>query len=88
MLPKESWGKRFVDVTLKRKVQVFALAAIGNTKIVDKNCEIFYPNQQFHRIACVLRSADDPEVCLQYERAPYLQSLFDDVGLRAGRRRF
>ncbi|GBM24886.1 hypothetical protein AVEN_23425-1 [Araneus ventricosus] len=88
MLPKESWEKRFADVTLKRKVQVFTLSAIGNAKIIDKYPVVFNPNQLFHRIACVLRSADDLEGCLQYEWVLYLQSLFDDVGLRAGRRRF
>ncbi|GBN22568.1 hypothetical protein AVEN_62206-1 [Araneus ventricosus] len=75
-------GKRFADVTLKRNVEVLALAAMANTKIIDKDPVVFNPNQLFHRIACVLRSADDLDVCLQYEWTPYPQSLFDDVGLR------
>ncbi|GBM30726.1 hypothetical protein AVEN_259586-1 [Araneus ventricosus] len=54
-------GKRFADVTLKRK-----LAAMGNTMTVDKYPVVVNPNQLFHRIACV--------------------SLFDDVGLRAGKK--
>ncbi|GBM16348.1 hypothetical protein AVEN_28311-1 [Araneus ventricosus] len=88
MLPKGIVGKRFADVTLKRKVQVFTLAAMENTKLIDKDPVVFNSNQLFHRIACVLRSANDPEGCLQYEWAPYLQSLFDDVGLCSRRRRF
>ncbi|GBN33953.1 hypothetical protein AVEN_220258-1 [Araneus ventricosus] len=47
-------GKRFADVTLKRKVQVFTLAAIENTKLIDTDPVVFNPNQLFHRIACVL----------------------------------
>ncbi|GBO12006.1 hypothetical protein AVEN_116323-1 [Araneus ventricosus] len=81
-------GKRFADVTLKRKVQVFTLAAMENTKLIDRDPVLFNPNQLFHGIACVLRSADDLEGCVQHEWAPYLHSLFDDVALRAGRRRF
>ncbi|GBN14299.1 hypothetical protein AVEN_266517-1 [Araneus ventricosus] len=81
-------GKRFADVTLKRKVQVFTLAAMENTKLTDTDPVVFNPNQLFHRIACVLRSANDLEGCLQYEWASYLHSLFDDVALRVGRRRF
>ncbi|GBL76031.1 hypothetical protein AVEN_234343-1 [Araneus ventricosus] len=88
MPSKESWEKRFADVTLKRKVQVFTLAAMENTKLIDTDPVVFNPNQLFHRIACVLRSADDLEGCLQHEWAPNLHSLFDDVALRAGRRRF
>ncbi|GBN28719.1 hypothetical protein AVEN_221429-1 [Araneus ventricosus] len=79
-------GKRLADMTLKRKVQVFTLAAMENTKLIDTDPVVFNPNQLFHRIVCVLRSADDLEGCLQCEWAPYLQSLFDDVALRAGRR--
>ncbi|GBM61227.1 hypothetical protein AVEN_145407-1 [Araneus ventricosus] len=85
MLPKGIMGKRFADLTLKRKVQV---AAMENTKLIDKDPVVFNSNQLFPRIACVLRSANEPEGCLQYEWAPYLQSLFDGVGLRARRRRF
>ncbi|GBO17620.1 hypothetical protein AVEN_140612-1 [Araneus ventricosus] len=44
-------GKRFADVSLKRKVQTFTLAAMGNTKIIDKDPVVFNPNQLFHRIA-------------------------------------
>ncbi|GBN22510.1 hypothetical protein AVEN_239308-1 [Araneus ventricosus] len=80
-------GKRFADVTFKRKVQVFTLAAMENTKLINTDPVVFNPNQLFHRIASVLRSADDLQGCLQYEWAPYLYSLFDDVALRAGRRR-
>ncbi|GBL78193.1 hypothetical protein AVEN_42764-1 [Araneus ventricosus] len=60
-------GKRFADVTLKRKVQVFTLAAMENTKLIDTDSVVFNPNQLFYLIACVLRSADDLEGCLQYE---------------------
>ncbi|GBL99323.1 hypothetical protein AVEN_206748-1 [Araneus ventricosus] len=81
-------GKRFTDVTFKRKMQVFTLAAMENTKLIYTDPVVFNLNQLFHRIACVLRSADDLEGCLQYEWAPYIHSLFDDVALRAGRRRF
>ncbi|GBO24578.1 hypothetical protein AVEN_195716-1 [Araneus ventricosus] len=88
MLPKGIVGKRFADVTLKRKVQVFTLATMENTKLIDKDPVVFNSNQLFRRIACVLRSSNDPEGCQQYEWASYLQSLFDDVGLRARRRRF
>ncbi|GBL96942.1 hypothetical protein AVEN_182522-1 [Araneus ventricosus] len=63
-------GKRFADVTLKRKVQVFTLAAMENTKLIDTDPVVFNPNQLFHRIACVLRSADDLEGSLHYEWAP------------------
>ncbi|GBN54400.1 hypothetical protein AVEN_219543-1 [Araneus ventricosus] len=87
MLPKGIVGKRFADVTLKR-VQVFTLVTMEHTKLIYKDPVVFNFNQLFHRIACVLRSASDPEGCLQYEWAPYLQYLFDDVGLRARRRRF
>ncbi|GBM74137.1 hypothetical protein AVEN_216151-1 [Araneus ventricosus] len=80
--------KRFADVTLKRKVQVFTLVAVENTKLIDTDPVVSNPNQLFHRIACVLRSADDLEGCLQHEWAPYIHSLFDDVALRAGRRQF
>ncbi|GBM24387.1 hypothetical protein AVEN_151742-1, partial [Araneus ventricosus] len=55
---------------------------MGNTIIIDKNPVVVNLNQLFHRIACVVRSAGDLEGCLQYELAPYPQSLFDDVGLR------
>ncbi|GBM56394.1 hypothetical protein AVEN_132866-1 [Araneus ventricosus] len=50
-------GKRFADVTLKRKVQVFTLAAMKNTKLIDTFPVVFNPKQLFHSIACVLRSA-------------------------------
>ncbi|GBM79371.1 hypothetical protein AVEN_272918-1 [Araneus ventricosus] len=56
---KGTVGKIFADVTLKRKVQVFTLAAIGNTIIIDKDPVVVNPNQLFHRIACVVRSADN-----------------------------
>ncbi|GBM30460.1 hypothetical protein AVEN_237689-1 [Araneus ventricosus] len=81
-------GKRFADVTLKRKVQVFTLAATENTKLIDTDPVVFNPNQLFHRISCILRSANDLEGCLHYEWAPYLHSLFDDIALHAGRKRF
>ncbi|GBN30184.1 hypothetical protein AVEN_104451-1 [Araneus ventricosus] len=81
-------GRRFAEVPLKRKVQVFALAAMENTKLIDTHNVVYNPNQLYHRIACVLRSADDLEGYLQYEWTHYLHSLFDDVALRAGRRRF
>ncbi|GBM22789.1 hypothetical protein AVEN_196143-1 [Araneus ventricosus] len=58
--------KRFAEVTLKRKVQVFAMAAMGNTIIIDKDPVVVNRNQLFHRIACV--------------------SLFNNVGLRAGKK--
>ncbi|GBL98626.1 hypothetical protein AVEN_19684-1 [Araneus ventricosus] len=38
-------GKRFADVTLKRKVQVFTLAAMENTKLIDTDPVVFNPNQ-------------------------------------------
>ncbi|GBN09477.1 hypothetical protein AVEN_269292-1 [Araneus ventricosus] len=81
-------GKKIADVTLRRKVQVFTLADMENTTLIDTNPVVFNPNQLLHRIARVLRSADDLEGCLQHEWAPYIRSLFDDVALRAGRRRF
>ncbi|GBN55886.1 hypothetical protein AVEN_426-1 [Araneus ventricosus] len=81
-------GKRYADVILKRKLQVFTLAAMENAKLIDTDPVVFNLNQLFHRIECVLRSVDDLEGCLQYEWTPYLHSLYDDVGLRAGRRRF
>ncbi|GBM88313.1 hypothetical protein AVEN_198144-1 [Araneus ventricosus] len=78
-------GKRFANVTLKRKVQVFTPAAMGNTLRVDKDPVVVNPNQLFHRIACITtRSANDLEDCLLYELVPYPQSIFDDVGLRTG----
>ncbi|GBM68502.1 hypothetical protein AVEN_144208-1 [Araneus ventricosus] len=77
-------GKIFADVTLKRKEQVYTLTAMGNTIIVDKDPAVVNPNQLLHLIACVVRSANDLEGCLQCELAPYPQSLFDDVVLRAG----
>ncbi|GBM54181.1 hypothetical protein AVEN_64527-1 [Araneus ventricosus] len=77
-------GKRFADVTLKKKVPVFALATMGNTIIIDKDPVVVNLNQLFHRIACVVRSAGDLEGCLQYEFAPYPQSLFDETSGFAG----
>ncbi|GBO18454.1 hypothetical protein AVEN_270438-2-1, partial [Araneus ventricosus] len=77
-------GKRFADVALKRKVQVFALDAMENTELIDTDPVVFNPNQLLHHIACVLRSADDLKGCLQYEWTPYLHSLFDDAALREG----
>ncbi|GBN17370.1 hypothetical protein AVEN_149648-1 [Araneus ventricosus] len=59
---------------------------MGNTIIVDKDPIVANPNQLFHRIACVVKSADDHVGCLRYELAPYSQSLFEDVGLRAGKK--
>ncbi|KAJ8897634.1 hypothetical protein PR048_002983 [Dryococelus australis] len=66
-------GICFANVTLKRKTQVFTLAAMGITS--DKDPVIINPNQLFHRIVCVVRSADDLEDYLQYELAPYPQSV-------------
>ncbi|GBM87392.1 hypothetical protein AVEN_168640-1 [Araneus ventricosus] len=37
-------GKRFAEVTLKRKVQVFTLAAMENTKLIDTDAVVFNPN--------------------------------------------
>ncbi|GBO40952.1 hypothetical protein AVEN_42594-1 [Araneus ventricosus] len=60
-------GKKSAHVNLKRKVQVFTLDAMENTKLIDTDPLVFNPNQLFHRIVCVLRSADDLEGCLKYE---------------------
>ncbi|KAJ8877140.1 hypothetical protein PR048_021593 [Dryococelus australis] len=77
-------GISFANVTLKRKLQVFTLAAMGKTITIDKDPVVVNPNQLFHCITCVVRIADDLEDCLQYELAPYPQSLSDDVGLQVG----
>ncbi|KAJ8867699.1 hypothetical protein PR048_031502 [Dryococelus australis] len=77
-------GIPFANVTLKRKMQVFTLTAMGKPIKIDKDPVVVNPNQLFHRIACVVRSADELEDCLQYELASYPQSLFDDVGLHVG----
>ncbi|GBM78024.1 hypothetical protein AVEN_13038-1 [Araneus ventricosus] len=65
-------GKRFADVTLKRKVQVFTLAAMENTKLIDTDPVVFNPNQLFHRIACVLRSVDDTTLKAVYSMNGHL----------------
>ncbi|KAJ8873473.1 hypothetical protein PR048_024291 [Dryococelus australis] len=75
-------GIYFANMTLKRKMQVFTLAIMGKITI-DKDPVVVNPNQLFHVIVCVVRSADDLEDCLQYELAPYPQSLFDDVGTKS-----
>ncbi|GBN25983.1 hypothetical protein AVEN_37279-1 [Araneus ventricosus] len=38
------------------------------------------------RIECVVGSADVLECCRQYELPPCSQSLFEDIGLRAGKK--
>ncbi|KAJ8875620.1 hypothetical protein PR048_023516 [Dryococelus australis] len=60
-------GISFANVTLKRKTQVFILAAMEMTIAIDKEPVVVNPNQLFHCIVCVVRSADDLEDCLQYE---------------------
>ncbi|KAJ8887374.1 hypothetical protein PR048_013589 [Dryococelus australis] len=72
-------GIYFANVT-----QVFTLATMGKTITIDKDPVVVNPNQLFHRIVCVVRSADNLEDCLQYELAPYPQSLFDYVGICMG----
>jgi len=63
---------------------VVTFAAMKKTLVIDQEPAVVNPNQLFHRIACVVRSAKDLEDCLRHELAPYPQALFDDVGLRAG----
>ncbi|GBM29816.1 hypothetical protein AVEN_48268-1 [Araneus ventricosus] len=58
-------GKSFADVTLKKKVQEYTLDAVGNTMVINKD-PVVNLKQLFYHIACIVRSAEDLEGCLEY----------------------
>lgn len=75
-------GKKFTDVTLRRKDTVSTIGGKNNTvKVRGQNTEV-NPSLLFNRIMCVLNNSSEMEAFFAYELAPQPPSLFHDGVMR------
>lgn len=79
-------GGDFGSVKLHKKDKVLSLKAINSSVKIDNEVVTIDPTLIFQRISLNIQSKTDMHKFLEYELAPYSLSLFDEGGMRKGRK--
>ena len=79
-------GNNFCEIVIRRNNKVKAMSSMNSSIKVRENIVAVNPQQLFNRIVCVVKGTKELKECFKHELAPSPTSLFNEVGMRKGKK--